>query len=157
MSSILRFIKNLPEGILVLLMSIVMLDMMALVFSRYALRHAFFWAEEIGSYGLIWITFIGSAVAVKRKAHFSMPLFTERLTPSSRQILDILLSALILVVAIILIVTGSILTRMGLASESPALNIPMYYVNMGAPIGGVLIAIYAIMEIVNGVRLLIKK
>jgi TRAP-type C4-dicarboxylate transport system permease small subunit len=41
-------------------------------FTRYVLNDSVAWTEEIARYGLIWITFIGSAMVIRKNTHIAV-------------------------------------------------------------------------------------
>ena len=66
-----------PEGpglrLLVLIASLLIAATVSLTFGQVVLRYLFnnpqTWAEEIGRYLFVWITFLGAAVAFRRDTH----------------------------------------------------------------------------------------
>jgi TRAP-type transport system small permease protein len=51
------------------------------VFNRYVLSRPLAWTEPLARYLLVWLTFFGAAVAVKKDLHMSVELFTDRIPP----------------------------------------------------------------------------
>ncbi|MCD7908587.1 MAG: TRAP transporter small permease, partial [Clostridium sp.] len=49
------------------------------VFNRYVIGQVFFWAEEFTLYALIWMTFLGAAIAVRQDAHTKIDFFVNLL------------------------------------------------------------------------------
>lgn len=41
-------------------------------FTRYVLNDSLAWTEEIARYGLMWITFVGAAVAMRKRTHIAV-------------------------------------------------------------------------------------
>ena len=48
------------------------LTVFAQFFTRYVLNDSLAWTEEIARYGLMWITFVGAAVAMRRRTHIAV-------------------------------------------------------------------------------------
>jgi len=51
----------------------------AAVHFRYVLNSALLWPEEIAGYLLVWISFIGAYLALRREGHLSFDLLLNRL------------------------------------------------------------------------------
>lgn len=72
------------------------------VLFRYALNAALSWTDEMGGFTLVWITFLGSVVALDRGTHLDMDLvshrFPSRFRSASRALADLALATLLLVV-----------------------------------------------------------
>lgn len=113
------------------------------VITRYLVGQAIYWAEEVGTFGLVWITMIGAAVAVKRNAHFAMPTSIGRLFPRIKSVIALLNLSLIIGFGILMILTGIETTRSSSEMLSPALEINLGIMNSSAIVSGALILIYA--------------
>jgi len=82
----------------------------AAVFYRYVLNSALLWPEEIAGYLLVWISFIGAYLALRREGHLSFELLLDRLPQKSGfwirvsiEVLLILFFGMILVLSVKLI------------------------------------------------------
>ena len=75
-----------------LLMGSLMLAGVAICFanvvSRYVFGHAFFWAEEVMVFLVIWGVFIGVAAAAYDRAHLKMDLFSQSLKGRTARVLN---------------------------------------------------------------------
>jgi TRAP-type C4-dicarboxylate transport system permease small subunit len=56
-------------------------------FTRYVLNDSLAWTEEIARYGLIWVTFIGGAVVVRKNTHIAVEVLLHFLPPGSARVL----------------------------------------------------------------------
>jgi TRAP-type C4-dicarboxylate transport system permease small subunit len=56
-------------------------------FTRYVLNDSLAWTEEIARYGLIWITFIGAAIVVRKNMHISVEVLLHFLPAGSARVL----------------------------------------------------------------------
>ena len=64
------------------------------VFFRYVLNSPLYWGEEAARLLLIWLSFIGAALAFERKAHISMDVLVRCLPESVQHIVEIVVNCL---------------------------------------------------------------
>lgn len=69
MQKVLDCISKVIEKICFVLMAVMTLVTFAQAFNRYVLNGSFFWAEECAIWSMIWVTMLGSCVAMHRKSH----------------------------------------------------------------------------------------
>src|ERR1700692_1490607 len=93
-----RYIAAIPKVFVAALLIFVMLDLLVGVLLRYVVVKitdyfdlapiSFFWGEEIGEFGLAWLTAVGAAVALSARVHFALGILTHRFAPRTRRIID---------------------------------------------------------------------
>ena len=59
------------------------------VVARFILNNALPWPEEISRYLMIWMCFLGSAIAVKRGEHIGLTLIRERIPKKAQTFVGI--------------------------------------------------------------------
>jgi TRAP-type C4-dicarboxylate transport system permease small subunit len=64
-------------------MAVQVVVVLAGVISRYVVNRPIAGSDEIATLVLVWLTFLGGAVAQRRRAHPSVSLLTERLNPGA--------------------------------------------------------------------------
>ena len=116
------------------------------VATRYLLDYVPSWSEEVPRYLLVWITYLGAALAVKFKEHISLDVFFNLMPLRARQVGHILLNALIAVVGTIMVVYGIALVSQfkdDLMESIPVTNFWLYLV---MPISGTLMLLFIIQD-----------
>lgn len=147
-----KLISQIPEKILLVILVLTLLDMVLSVFSRYIIGKAIYWAEEVGTFGLVWMTMIGAGVAIKRRVHFTMPTFIGRFPPKLRYAVDLINHALIAGFGVLMIFTGYNMTRESANMYSPALEVNLGIINSAAIVCGVLIVFYEAGQAIETIR-----
>lgn len=56
-------------------------------FTRYVLNDSMSWTEEIARYLLIWVTFVGGAISIRRGTHIGVEVMLQFLPPAMVRIL----------------------------------------------------------------------
>jgi TRAP-type C4-dicarboxylate transport system permease small subunit len=120
------------------------------VFYRYALNSSITWSEEVVQYALLWGVMIGSAVATDRGAHIVLNPLDARLGPRGRRIRAVLADLCTVAFCGVLIYYGWLLMYRTWYMQSPAADIPMYYVYAAMPIGAALVIFFTIVHSIAG-------
>ena len=128
----------------------------AQVASRYLLDLPLIWTEETGRHLMIWMVFLASTVVYRRKQHISIDLFGARLGPRGRAVVGIVITLLLALFFSLMIRYGWELTTRTMVQRSSALRYPMGYAYAALPVGGVLLLLYAIENLIGHLRALVR-
>ena len=143
---------------LVILMAAAVFNVIWQVFTRYLLASPNSFTEELARFLLIWIAFLGAALAVGKRLHLAIDLLPSRLRGRMRHLTVIAIDGCVLLFAFFVLVLGGaqlVRLQLMLGQTSAALNVPMGYVYGVVPLSGLLITVYAagfIRESVNEIR-----
>ena len=139
--------------LLILLVLGLVLSVTWQVASRYLLQAPSSWTEESARFLLIWIGLLGAAYAYRTQAHMRLEILAEKLGPAGAARLRVLVAMAVLVFAIMVLVVGGarlVLLTLELEELSAALGMPMALVYLALPLSGLLIALYALSEMISG-------
>ena len=116
------------------------------VFCRFALNKSLFWANEAATYLFIYSVFFGCSVALSRGELMGIAELRDKLPAAAARALSIVSSLLILGFAVIACTASYALLSHAFkrGSQSPALEIPMYWIYLPLPVGFALMAIFAL-------------
>ena len=147
-----RFNKTL-EILLVSLMTILVLDVLWQVFSRYVLSSPSSFTDELAGYLLIWVSLLGAAYVTGRKEHLAIEHhLLRKQKPERQKKIMVLIESIILLFAVSVMVIGGIwlmYTRFVLEVKSAALQVPLGYVYIVLPLSGLIISYYSVYHIVE--------
>ena len=150
-----KAVKKIFNGIFVFMTYFAIVQLLAMtlivstqVFCRYVLNFSISWVEEVALILMVWFSLIAMAIGVKKKLHFSIVLFTSKLSERVlnnviRRITDVCC----ILFSFVLIYYGYLLMINGLMSTLPATGLPTSVEYIFAPISGVLIAYDSIMDL----------
>ncbi len=150
--------KKIDKGLewtLVFIMSVLVIDVLWQVASRYLMKSPSSFTDELAGYFLIWVGLLGAAYVAGRREHLAIDILLQRSSPHRRYKLELIISVLIILFAVlVLIVGGSWLayTRFYLSVKSAALGLPLGFVYLVLPISGILISYFDIDNMINLIR-----
>lgn len=123
------------------------------ILSRTFFNSPTVWATELSIYAIIGSCFLGSAYAVRTYAHITVDLLINSVSDKYKTLLAYLTNAMGLVFSIVFTYYGfhhaANTFELGVTSAS-LLRIPMYLPELFIPIGGVLLCLAFIMQIIEG-------
>ena len=140
------------EIFLVILMSVLVVDVLWQVFSRYLLSSPSSFTDELAGFLLIWVGVLGAAYVAGRKEHLAIDILIQRSPPARQRRLLYLIHSLIFMFALTVMVIGGVIlmyTRFVLQVKSAALQLPLGYVYIVLPISGLIIMFYEVLHILN--------
>src|SRR3984885_7410331 len=113
--------------------------------------HPWLWLQEVTSTLFIYAIFIGAAVATRRNDHLYLTAISEALHGPPRLIVEIVIRLVVLGVAFCLIWFGYINFVRGFGSFRLPSGTPIASLYGVIPLSGVLIALFTIEQLVNGI------
>src|ERR1700761_7955244 len=116
------------------------------------LGHPWLWLQEVTSTLFIYAIFIGAAVATRRNDHLYLTAISEALHGTPRLIVEIIIRLVVLGVAFCLIWFGYINYLRGFGSFRLPSGTPIASLYAVIPLAGVLIALFRVEQLVNGIR-----
>jgi TRAP-type C4-dicarboxylate transport system permease small subunit len=112
-------------------------------FSRYVLNDAFAWTEEIARYLLMWITFVGAAVAMRRRTHIAVEVLHQFLPLPIVRVLNFLIDVVVLGFLVLLAWFAWTVTERMEIQRMTVFDVSMAYVYGGVFVGCVLLVFRA--------------
>ena len=143
------------EVFLVVLMSVLVVDVLWQVFSRYLLSSPSSFTDELAGFLLIWVGVLGAAYVSGKKEHLAIDIFLQRSPPGRKYKLQILIHSLVFLFSLTVMVVGGVIlmyTRFVLEVKSAALQLPLGYVYIVLPLSGLIIMFYEAFHILDLVK-----
>jgi TRAP-type C4-dicarboxylate transport system permease small subunit len=147
-----HILNKVLEVSLVILMSVLVLDVLWQVFSRYLLSSPSSFTDELAGFLLIWVGVLGAAYVAGRKEHLAIDILIQRSPPARQRFLLYLIHSLIFLFALSVMVTGGFIlvySRFVLQVKSAALQLPLGFVYIVLPISGLIIMFYEVFHMLN--------
>lgn len=120
------------------------------IVTRFIFRSPSTVSEELLTYSFTWMALLSSAYVFGKRDHMRMGFMADKFSQSSQKVLSIFGEILILVLAASVMIYGGItITKLTMTQSTASLGIPMGVVYTIIPISGMLIVLYAVLNIVD--------
>lgn len=141
------------EGVIGIALTAAILVIMGLgVFFRYVLNDSLTWSEELSRYGLVYVTFIGAALAARRRTHIRVSFLEAVLPAPAARWLERFQDVVTLVFALWLGYLAVQISSILSSTRSAAMQLPMHYVYAAIAFGCGLMAIRIVSGLYRGWR-----
>ncbi len=145
------FLNKVIEWLLVTIFSLLVIDVVWQVISRYAVGKPSSFTEEFARFALIWLTVLGAAyINGQKEGHLSMDFLLSKLPENKRHSRQKVIQIIMAIFALIIMVIGGgnlVYTTLSLGQISSALNVPLGYVYSIVPICGMIIIFFSLYNI----------
>jgi len=143
-------INRIIEFLLVTIFTLLVVDVLWQVFSRYVIGQSYSFTEEFARFALIWLAILGAAYLNGKREHLSMDFLVRKLSgdrlKKRMQVIEILMFFFAFVV---MVIGGGnlVYTTLYLGQTSPAMHISLGYVYAIVPVSGLLIMFFSVHNI----------
>lgn len=122
------------------------------VFTRFVLNNPSIYTEEIARFCLIWLAFIGSSIAMKRKDLTSFRMVVDRLPEKGQRFMAIIGSLLLLFYLFIFLKSGNGAMKIFMRTKAPVTKISLVYPAAGLYIGACVMIVHTIASMLEQIR-----
>ena len=148
-------IDRVLEVFLIFITSVLVIDVLWQVLSRYILSSPSSFTDELAGFLLLWVGVLGAAYVAGRQEHLAIDLLLQKASPKNQKRLIVIINFFILLFSLSVMVVGGVwlvITRFKFGVTSAALHLPLGYVYMVLPVSGLLIVYYSIGIIRNNLK-----
>ncbi len=150
--SVKKVLDRMLEGLVIVVMAVLVLDVLWQVFTRLVLKDPSTWTEELAIFMLVWVSLLGAAVALGRGAHLGIDYFVGKLPARAKLATEVLVFLSIAAFSLLVMIVGGVdlvASNLDLGQESPALRVKMGYVYLAVPISGFFLTLYAVIGLLE--------
>lgn len=136
MSGLLKFMGYFEKTLVVCVTSVMAIALFLQVTSRYVFNFSITWAEEISLFGMIWLAYFGSAMAVTQRKHIRITLIPDMFSPKVQKTLDIINNFVFMAIMCLLIYGTYNMTVLAYETGqvAAATRLPRWIVICGLPV-----------------------
>jgi TRAP-type C4-dicarboxylate transport system permease small subunit len=128
-----------------------MVAIVVIVFAGVLFRYVFHiglgWTEEAARFLLIWMTFVGATIAVRRWANFQLMIALHWIPQRWHRYLQFFSVAVVLAMSAVLVRYGIAITRISWFQTSPTMEWSMGYLYAIVPASGALMLGFALLHL----------
>lgn len=133
-------------AVCVLISAMVIIVFLQVIF-RFVIRSSLPWSEELSRYLMVWITFLGSSIAVKRKSHIGVEAVVSLFPGMLKRLTAIFVSASLCFFFGFMVLYGEKILRTVRFQLSPAMEISMAIPYSALMTGGVLMLLHSLLQL----------
>lgn len=115
------------------------------------------WSEELARYLMIYLTYVGASVGVKRKSHIAITFLSGKLPRRMEGAVDLVGNLVCLAVCAIIFWYGLKLVDLTMAQRTPAMQIPMGTAYFAVALGPALMAVHFLTNTVDSALELVRR
>ena len=150
-------INGYVEYISVFIIALMVVVVFLQVIFRFIIKSSLAWSEEMARYLLIWITFLGASIGIKRKSHIGVEVVVNLFPEKMQQWIRIITNAITMVFFIALMTWGRRLLIIVSKQRSPAMEISMAIPYAAILVSSALIILYISYNILLDISSLTKE
>ncbi len=155
MNKVKKIIDSVLRWFLIFIISLMTLNVLWQVFTRFVLQNPSSFTEELARYTLVWLGILGASYVAGQKMHLAIDLLSQKLEGKSKIYLEIFIQVSVFFFSLVVMVIGGyrlVLITLSLNQISAALQVPLGYVYLVLPISGALILFYSSHFIIEAIK-----
>ncbi|UCF92279.1 MAG: TRAP transporter small permease [Desulfobacterales bacterium] len=138
----LRILSRLVEITIIIGAAFIVTIVTTEVVLRYVFKHSLIFTEELSRYLMVWIVFLGSALAIRDKAHIRINILVKRLNPKLHKAAHLIAHGLVLTFLVIVAAEGIRILPSQRYQMCTTIDISLFYFYLAIPVGAVLMIVY---------------
>lgn len=146
-----EILEKISSIIVIILTAVMCVTILLQVAMRYFFNSPLVWSEELARYAMIWVTFLGTAIAQKRGTLVCVDMFVNMMSEKVKNILGIVCNIIELIFGGVLAYYSFIFAygASSFVQTSTALHVPMWIVYTCVPLGFTMIFYHALVKLLN--------
>lgn len=146
-----NWIYNIEKVLVSILGAVMLLSLSAGVLYRYVLNAPLTWSDETAIFSLVWLTFLGGSMSIKRQDSAAVTILMDKLKGKTRQLLlgAGLAVLFAFVVYIFYLSIGWLSSSNIMLQRSSSMNLPMIIPYLSIPVSFFFLIIHSLELLIN--------
>ena len=113
------------------------------VIARYVFNHSLAVSDEISTYLFVLMSFMGTAIAARRRAHLGLSIITDRVSPRARLVINISMYGISSLFCLLIVIFGvqMVISQYQMGQETATMQWPEWIYGSFVPVGAAFAAI----------------
>lgn len=140
---------KLEEWLLIISTIVIVLLVFLQVLARYVFDMSVGWSAELSRYLLIWITWVSTSYAIRKREHIRISVVVERLSVPIQKVIEIIVIFLWGIFATVMAIVGTqiVMNIQLMGQKTSTLGLPMWVIYVIIPLGGILMLLRLIQQL----------
>lgn len=147
-----KYIGKIEYLFALLLMGFTTLITVAQVVTRYGFNHPLTWPEELSTLLLVWITFVGASLLLKREKHIEIDFFTNYFSKKAQKAISLINYFLMFVFVVVVTYGAYKLQAFQSRHYTVALRIPKNLFSLSLLVTGISMCLFLIMAFLRRLK-----
>ena len=132
-----KFIEKFEKFVACASVSVMAILVFVNVIARFIFNSPLAVADEMSCYLFVLMSFMGTAIAARRKAHLGLTIVTDKLSPSAARKVQVLMYLIAAVFCLLIVVFGieMVMSQYALGQETVTMQWPEWIYGLFVPVG----------------------
>lgn len=132
-----KFIEKFEKFVSCACVSVMAVLVFANVIARFIFNSPLAVADEMSCYLFVLMSFMGTAIAARKKAHLGLTIVTDKLSPSAAKKVQVLMYIIAAIFCLLIVIFGveMVISQHSLGQETATMQWPEWIYGLFVPIG----------------------
>ena len=132
-----KFIEKFEKFVACACVSVMAILVFVNVIARFIFNSPLAVADEMSCYLFVLMSFMGTAIAARRKAHLGLTIVTDKLSPSAARKVQVLMYLIAAVFCLLIVIFGieMVMSQYALGQETATMQWPEWIYGLFVPVG----------------------
>ena len=132
-----KFIEKFEKFVACASVSVMAILVFVNVIARFIFNSPLAVADEMYCYVFVLMSFMGTAIAARRKAHLGLTIVTDKLSPSAARKVQVLMYLIAAVFCLLIVIFGieMVMSQYALGQETATMQWPEWIYGLFVPVG----------------------
>lgn len=132
-----KFIEKFEKFVACASVSVMAILVFVNVIARFIFNSPLAVADEMSCYLFVLMSFMGTAIAARRKAHLGLTIVTDKLSPSAARKVQVLMYLIASVFCLLIVIFGieMVMSQYTLGQETATMQWPEWIYGLFVPVG----------------------